>query len=124
MQVFIGRKDSTQAPPEGLIPNPRSPGDELVKLFEDKGISPTELAALIGAHTTAKQRVFDPSMAGTPLDSTPGIWDIKYYQQVLQRTAPFILPSDAALAKNAATGGAFRSFAASQGGWSAAYSPA
>lgn len=124
VQVFIGRKDSTQANPEGLIPNPRSPGNELVKLFEEKGISPIELAALIGAHTASKQRVFDPSMAGTPLDSTVGVWDVKFYQQVLQRTAPFILPSDAALAKNAATGPAFKSFAASQGGWSAAFSPA
>lgn len=124
VQVFVGRKDSKKANPEGLIPNPRSPGNALVKLFEDKGISATELAALIGAHTASKQRVFDPQQAGTPLDSTVGIWDIKYYQQVLQRTAPFILPSDAALAKNAATGPAFKAFAASQGEWSAAFSPA
>ncbi|KAE9973933.1 hypothetical protein EG328_004166, partial [Venturia inaequalis] len=124
VQVFVGRRDSAQPNPEGLIPNPRSPGNALVKLFEEKGISPTELAALIGAHTAAKQRIFDPATAGTPLDSSVGIWDVKYYQQVLQRTAPFILPSDAALAKTAATAPAFRSFASSQGGWSAAFSPA
>ncbi|TLD26139.1 heme peroxidase [Venturia nashicola] len=124
VQVFVGRKDTRQANPEGLIPNPRSPGNALVQLFEEKGISPPELAALIGAHTASKQRVFDPTKAGTPLDSTVGVWDVKFYAQVLQRTAPFILPSDAALAKNAETGRAFKAFAASQGGWSAAFSPA
>jgi hypothetical protein len=124
VQVFVGRKDSAQANPEGLIPNPQSPGDALVKLFQEKGISPTELTALIGAHTASKQFVFDPSRAGTPLDSTVGVWDVKFYQQVLQKTAPFILPSDTQLAKNAATGGAFRAFAESQGKWGAAFSPA
>ncbi|QDS68272.1 hypothetical protein FKW77_010636 [Venturia effusa] len=124
VQVFVGRKDSAVANPEGLLPDPRSPGDQLVKLFENKGISATELAALVGAHTSARQRVFQPSKAGAPLDTTPGVWDVKFYSQVFQKNAPFILPSDAALAKNAATGLAFRAFAASQGGWNAAYSPA
>jgi hypothetical protein len=59
-----------------LIPNPRASGDSLVQLFKDKGISPAELSALIGAHTSAKQRVFDPTKAGTPLDDTPGTWDV------------------------------------------------
>lgn len=124
VQVFVGRKDSAQANPEGLIPNPQSSGEDLVKLFQEKGISPTELTALIGAHTASKQFVFDPSKAGTPLDSTVGVWDVKFYQQVLQKTAPFILPSDIQLAQTASTGAAFRAFAGSQGKWGAAFSPA
>jgi hypothetical protein len=124
VQVFVGRKDSAQANPEGLIPNPRSPGEDLVHLFQEKGISPTELTALIGAHTASKQFVFDPSKAGTPLDSTVGVWDVKFYQQVLQKDAPFILPSDIALSKTAQTGAAFKAFSESQGKWSAAFSPA
>jgi len=124
VQTFVGRKDSTQANPEGLIPNPRDSGENLVKLFQDKGISPSELTALIGAHTTAKQFVFDPTQAGTPLDSTVGVWDVKFYQQVLKKNAPFILPSDMQLSQTKQTRSAFSAFAGSQGDWSAAFSPA
>ena len=42
----------------------------------DKGFSPAEIAALLGAHTSAKQFEFDPSHAGAPLDDTPGVWDV------------------------------------------------
>jgi len=124
VQTFVGRKDSRQANPEGLIPNPRSPGESLVQLFQEKGISPTELTALIGAHTASKQFVFDPAKAGTPLDSTVGVWDVKFYQQVLKKDAPFILPSDMQLSQTKQTGAAFKAFAGSQGEWSAAFSPA
>jgi manganese peroxidase len=124
VQTFVGRKDSRKANPEGLIPNPRAPGESLVQLFQDKGISPTELTALIGAHTTSKQFVFDPAKAGTPLDSTVGVWDVKFYQQVLKKDAPFILPSDMQLSQTKQTGAAFKAFAKSQGEWSATFSPA
>jgi hypothetical protein len=76
VQTFVGRKDSSKANPENLVPNPRASGDSLVALFKDKGISGAELAALIGAHTSSKQFVFDPTKAGTPQDTTPGTWDV------------------------------------------------
>jgi hypothetical protein len=58
------------------VPNPRAGGDELVQVFLDKGISPEELAALLGAHSTSKQFEFDPSKSGAALDTTPGVWDV------------------------------------------------
>jgi hypothetical protein len=76
VQTFVGRTDNNKANPENLIPNPRASGDSLVALFKDKGISGPELAALIGAHTSSKQFVFDPSKAGLSQDSTPGTWDV------------------------------------------------
>ena len=53
----VGRKDSSTPAPDGLLPaafGPNSSHDVLLQLFEDKGISGDELAALIGAHTASK----------------------------------------------------------------------
>jgi manganese peroxidase len=41
-----------------------------------KGFSDADIAAILGAHSTAKQFEFDPSQAGAPLDDTPGVWDV------------------------------------------------
>jgi hypothetical protein len=79
VKTFVGRKDRTTANPEGLLPNPHTDADTLVQNMQDKGFSPAELAALLGAHTSAKQFEFDPSHAGAPLDDTPGVWDVVSY---------------------------------------------
>jgi len=76
VQTFVGRKDSSTANPSGLVPDPRASADSLVKLFEDKGVSPAALAALLGAHSASKQFEFDPAQAGKALDTTPEVWDV------------------------------------------------
>jgi hypothetical protein len=47
-----------------------------------------------------------------------------FYGQVLSNTAPFILPSDAQLAINAATAPSFKAFVNNQDGWNEAFAPA
>jgi hypothetical protein len=84
----VGRRNSLFSNPKGLIPNTRSSADDLIQLFADKTINFKDLIALIGAHTTAKQRFVDPSKAGQSLDSTPGVWDVKFYSEVLAPTPP------------------------------------
>jgi manganese peroxidase len=42
------------------------------------GFSIRELMALIGAHTTGKQRFVDPTRAGNSFDSTVDIWDVRF----------------------------------------------
>ena len=81
--TFVGRIDSAVANPTGLIPNVNQSAPDLVQLFVDKTFRPQDLIALIGAHTVANQFFDDPSPAnvGKPLDSTPGIWDVKFYSQ-------------------------------------------
>jgi hypothetical protein len=76
VKTFVGRVDRSTANPEGLLPNPRDNADNLVRLFQEKGISPGELAALLGAHSTSRQFEFDPPRTGAAFDSTPGIWDV------------------------------------------------
>lgn len=104
IRSFVGRKDSKVAAPDGLLPSATASADSLIALFEDKTISGHELAALLGAHSTSKQRFHDPSRAGAPQDGTPGVWDVRFYNQTLETTGVpkkvFRIPSDIALAQH------------------------
>ncbi len=138
MKTFVGRKDRSTPNPVYLLPNGTDSGDQLVANFAAKGLSAAELAALVGAHTSAKQFEFDPSKSGAALDDTPGIWDVvrccllalpnvsnskqRFYSEVLEGNAPFILPSDTQVAQNAATSATFKSFVKNQDGWNEAFS--
>lgn len=67
MQV-VGREDDSTAAPDGNLPAAFGPGaayDVLIQLWADKGFSPRELAALIGAHTVAHS--FAQLSNGVPL---------------------------------------------------------
>lgn len=108
----------------------------LIQLFEDKGISQPELAALIGAHTASKavaqeqygvpfdgkQQVFcrgetDRLTLGTgPQDSTPGQWDVTYYSETdTHSQGVYSFESDINLSNpNATVGQVFQSFVNSQ----------
>jgi manganese peroxidase len=76
VKTFVGRPDRTTANPEGLLPNPHTDADTLIANMNAKGFSDADIAAILGAHSTAKQFEFDPAEAGAPLDDTPGIWDV------------------------------------------------
>ncbi|KAF1833166.1 peroxidase 40 precursor [Decorospora gaudefroyi] len=120
--VKIGRKDSSTAGAVGVLPGPNERGGDLVRLFASKGFTPTDLAALIGAHTTAKQRQADPSRAGASFDSTPGVWDNKFYSETKSgNKAPFTLQSDRNLAQNPLTAIPFSAFALSKARWDEAF---
>jgi hypothetical protein len=90
-------------------------------LLASKGFTPIDLAALIGAHTAAKQFVTDPSKAGASLDSSVGTWDNKYYSETKNGKAPFTLPSDKSIAQNPVTAIPFSSFALNKGAWDIAF---
>lgn len=120
IQTYVGRKDSNVMAPPGLLPDVNASADSLYKLFQDKGFDASDLAALLGAHSTSNQFHFDESApnAGLPQDSTPGVWDVKYYSDT---TAPpqgvLVLPSDAKLAAHATVGKEFKSFVGNAGKW-------
>lgn len=103
IRFFVGRKDSKTANPDGLLPGVNDSADKLIQLFQDKTITPHELAALLGAHTTSQQFFVDPSQAGAPQDSTPGVWDVRFYNQTTSNQVPkkvFRLASDVVLAND------------------------
>lgn len=71
-----------------MLPNVFSDVDTLLARFFDMSFTIRDTMALIGAHTTAKQRFVDPSQAGKSIDSTPEIWDVKFYGETFNRTTP------------------------------------
>lgn len=119
--VKVGRTDSNVAAPTGILPGANAGGGDLVRLFASKGFTPTDLSALIGAHTTAKQFFVDPSKSGAALDSTVGTWDSKYYSDTLSGKAPFVLQSDKNVARNPATALSFNLFAHNKPAWDQAF---
>ncbi|KAF3811071.1 hypothetical protein GCG54_00010407 [Colletotrichum gloeosporioides] len=125
VRTFIGRKDSSVAAPPNLLPDVNSPADALIDLFNNKTISSYGLISLIGAHTTSQQRFVDPSRSGDPQDSTPGVWDVKFYSETIGNAPPrvFKFNSDIALSKYPSTSAQFAAFAGpgGQAAWNAAY---
>ncbi|KAL5121522.1 hypothetical protein ACEQ8H_000594 [Pleosporales sp. CAS-2024a] len=116
--VKIGRTDSHQANAKGVLPGPNAQSGHLISLF---GFSPVDLAALIGAHTAAKQFFSDPAQPGNGLDSTVGVWDNTFFSETRDGNAPFTLPVDKGIAQNPITAIPFNTFAASKGAWDAAF---
>jgi hypothetical protein len=102
VRSFVGRPDSAVPAPEGRLPDESDDAETLVKLFEDKTIVLGELIALVGAHTTSIQRFVDLSKAGSPQDTTPGVWDARYYNETAAEVPPpgvFRFDSDEALSR-------------------------
>jgi hypothetical protein len=107
VRSFVGRADSAIPNKSELLPSPFAEAIDLIRLFRDKTLSPHSLVALIGAHTTSQQRATNVTRAGDPQDSTPGVWDVLYYEETYGTVeAPervFKFPSDVALAKYSPT---------------------
>ncbi|KAF2971615.1 generic peroxidase (class II-related) [Xylaria multiplex] len=123
-----GGKDNAVAAPPGKLPLPSMDAPTLIDLFVKKTFTASDLVALVGAHTAAKQRFVDPSRAGAPLDTDPQIWDASFYSETLtgDNKTFFILHSDKALATYSSTQGQWKSFSGSSGQslWSPAYAQA
>lgn len=102
MRTFVGRKEATQAAPDGLLPSATSDAQTLLDLFHDKNIGPLDLVALVGAHSVSKQFSFDVTRPGDPQDLTPGVWDLRFYRDTISSdyntgTGILTFPSDKAL---------------------------
>ena len=125
VKTYVGRKDSTTPAPNGLLPDVHAPGADLYKLFQQKGFEAKELAALLGAHSTSKQFHIPRAPVGAPQDSTPGLWDVNYYQDTLTPPANvFVFPSDSALAAHKDVGKEFKGFVGNQGKWTGDFAKA
>ncbi|KAI1503108.1 heme peroxidase [Biscogniauxia marginata] len=90
----VGRIDSSTANPENQIPGRNSDAATQIAAFEAKGFTVTELVALIGAHSTAKD------FTGESLDSTPAQWDTAFYSETADESNTASLVSDRFLANS------------------------
>ncbi|KAF2687481.1 class II peroxidase [Lentithecium fluviatile CBS 122367] len=128
IRTFVGRKDNSKAAPDGLLPGVNDSADKLISLFQDKTITPHDLVALLGAHTTSQQFFVDKTKLGAPQDGTPGVWDTLFYNQTLGKgplpKQVFRFPSDIVLSKDSRTASEWASFSAAggQSHWNEDYS--
>lgn len=133
VRTFVGRKDATRAAPEGLLPDVHDSADNLIALFARKGFSAHDLAALVGAHSTARQRFVDtrPEAVNKPLDTTIGVWDVEFYNDTLNNPAGataeqkvFVLPSDKVLSQHPKVSDEWHQFVGNQRHWNEDYAKA
>jgi len=124
IETWIGRREARNVAPRGLLPNVNDAVPKIVARFYDLNLTVTDLIALIGAHTTATQQFVDPARAGESQDSTPDIWDVKFYGETFNRTTPegvFKFASDVRMAHHPITTAQFQDFIDEQDDWDKAY---
>lgn len=76
------------------MPSSKDSVDKILAAFAVKGFSSEDVVALLGTHSVAIQVNDDPSQAGKGLDSTPSEYDLKFYTETKEGTAPYSLQSD------------------------------
>lgn len=129
VKAVVGRTDSSAASPMNLMPpgfGPNATHDILLALFEDKGFSARDLAALVGAHTSSKAFAQPEIPVGSSQDSTPGLWDVKFYGETYSPPASVHrFDSDINLSDpTKAVGKEFQGFVNNQGKWDGKFADA
>ncbi|KAJ7715815.1 heme peroxidase, partial [Mycena metata] len=125
--VYVGRRLPLNIAPMGLLPSPEDPVEKLVARFADLGLTVRQMIALIGAHTTGKQRFVDPTLALESFDTTVDIWDTRFYTET---STPGLLPgqykldSDVAFSTDNLTAVEFNRFIGHQDLWITDYAGA
>ncbi|KAK4222634.1 versatile peroxidase VPL1 [Podospora fimiseda] len=130
IRLFVGRNSSSTAGAAGRLPDVNDSAESILGLMADKTFRMSDVIALIGAHTVSRQRFVDPDRIGDSQDSTPGVWDVRFFKETVQESAPegvLRFASDKNLAAVSGGKAFFDSFADSAGNqfnWATAYSAA
>ena len=78
--MFVGRQDATQPAPDLTVPEPFDTVDSILARFSDAGsFTAAEVVALLASHTVAAADHVDPTIPGTPFDSTPDLFDGQFF---------------------------------------------
>ncbi|KAH9848375.1 manganese peroxidase 2 [Lenzites betulinus] len=90
LNVFVGRKDATQPAPDLTVPEPFDTVDSILARFDDAGnFTPEEVVALLASHTIAAADHVDPTIPGSPFDSTPELFDTQFFIETQLRGTLF-----------------------------------
>ncbi|KAI0706504.1 peroxidase [Earliella scabrosa] len=80
LDVFVGRPDATQPAPDLTVPEPFDSVDSILARFDDAGgFSTVEVVWLLISHTIAAADHVDPTIPGSPFDSTPDLFDGQFF---------------------------------------------
>ncbi|KAF8184241.1 manganese peroxidase 1 [Pholiota molesta] len=89
LKFYLGRPPPVAAAPDLTVPEPTDSVTAILKRFADAGFSPPEVIALLASHTIAAADQLDPSIPGTPFDSTVGTFDSQVFLEVLLKGTLF-----------------------------------
>jgi len=86
----MGRPQPKAASPPNLVPEPF---DSVTKILDRMnaagGFTPQEVVALLSSHSVAGADTVDPTIPGTPFDSTPSVFDTNIFIEVLLKGTLF-----------------------------------
>ncbi|RPD53510.1 manganese peroxidase isozyme precursor [Lentinus tigrinus ALCF2SS1-6] len=89
LQFLAGRNNVTQPSPDLLVPEPSDSTDTILARMGDAGFSPSEVVDLLISHSVAAQDHVDPTIPGTPFDSTPSSFDSQFFIETLLKGVLF-----------------------------------
>ncbi|KAI0041315.1 class II peroxidase [Auriscalpium vulgare] len=89
LDFLLGRPTAKAAAPDLTVPEPFDTITSILARFSDAGFSPAEVVALLASHTIAAADHVDPTIPGTPFDSTPSVFDTQLFVEVQLRGTLF-----------------------------------
>ncbi|TFK62890.1 fungal versatile peroxidase from pleurotus Eryngii [Pluteus cervinus] len=89
VQFFAGREPPKAASPNFLVPEPFNTTDQIIERFAQVGFAPDEIVALLSSHSIAGADTVDPTIPGTPFDTTPSVYDTNIFIDVLLKGTLF-----------------------------------
>ncbi|KAJ7594778.1 manganese peroxidase isozyme precursor [Mycena floridula] len=89
LNFFLGRPNATAPSPDLLLPEPFDSVTKILARFADAGFSPAEVVALLASHSVAAADLVDPTIPGTPFDSTPSLFDSQFFIEVQMKGTLF-----------------------------------
>ncbi|KAG7449783.1 manganese peroxidase 1 [Guyanagaster necrorhizus] len=89
LNFLLGRPEAKEASPDFLVPEPFNTTDMILSRFADAGFDSDEIVALLVSHSIAAADHVDPTIPGTPFDSTPEIMDSQFFIEVQLRGTLF-----------------------------------
>ncbi|KAI0672332.1 manganese-repressed peroxidase [Trametes maxima] len=133
LQFLAGRSNDSQVSPDNLVPSPADTVDAILDRMSDAGFSAAEVVDLLASHSVAAQEHLDTTIVGSPLDSTPSVFDAQFFVETLlngtafpgdsssgfaEEKSPLVgefrMTSDAELARDSRTACEWQSFVTDQ----------
>jgi cytochrome c peroxidase len=79
----LGRPHPVAASPPNLVPEPFDDVTKILARFASVGFTPQQVISLLSSHSVAGADTVDPTIPGTPFDSTPSVFDTQVFIEVL-----------------------------------------
>ncbi|KAH9961364.1 heme peroxidase [Russula dissimulans] len=83
LEFKLGRREALCAAREDTVPEPFHSVRDILARFADAGFDAAAVVALLASHSIAAADQVDPSVPGSPFDSTPDVFDNQFYIETL-----------------------------------------